>query len=75
LGRAIAAASAVLSLHAAFRVLVAIGSVLETERVSEQQRGELNEICTLYQQKASARSDEPLAALVETTQRRLRNLT
>lgn len=75
LSRLLAAASAVLSLHAAFRILVAVGSILENERVSDTQRAQIQELCTQYQHKASARGDEPLVALVETTQRRLKNLT
>lgn len=78
LARLVDAGQGVGHLDAIFRVLTAICSVVERERVSERQRAALEQLIVKYhnyQITASANEYASLAALLDTTWRRLKNLT
>ncbi|HEU4728881.1 MAG TPA: TIR domain-containing protein [Kofleriaceae bacterium] len=74
LDRLIRAGRGVTRLHAAFRILVSIHTAIERERVEDAQRAALEALIAAYMGLAMARGDEPLAALVATTVRLLKNL-
>ncbi|HET7504044.1 MAG TPA: TIR domain-containing protein [Kofleriaceae bacterium] len=74
LDRLIQAGLGVTRLHAAFRVLTAIHIAIERERVQDAQRVALEAVIEAYMGLAMRRGDEPLATLVATTMRLLKNL-
>jgi hypothetical protein len=56
-------------------VLTAVGGLLERERLSYADQLKLDRLLVVYQQTATSRNDEPLAALVATTQRKRKNMS
>jgi MinD-like ATPase involved in chromosome partitioning or flagellar assembly len=75
LARLIEAGLDVQPVDAAYRVLTAVSTILERDRVPEALRGALLRLIDTYLDKAVRSNDAPLAALADTTRRRLKNLT
>jgi cellulose biosynthesis protein BcsQ len=73
LTRLISASLAITSSHAVFRILVAISALIERERLSELQRSALQSLIDRW--RGTTAVEDPLTALIETMQRRLKNLT